>query len=217
MRLYSGPLSLFSAKTRIALAEKGLQHELIQVGWSRADRYLPYHPEVERLNPKKQVPVLIDGDVTVYDSTLIAEYLEERYPQPPLFPRSIEERVRCRRQEAAADELWFPFIWDLIETRFYPNAGDAPTVQRAAAADRGLAELFARLDRDLAGRDYYCGDFTVADIGTAVFATAAATMGAAPAPELHNVAAWFERVSARPSVATVMADLQAAAASALAA
>lgn len=217
MKLYSGPLSLFSAKTRIALAEKELPHELIQVGWSRADRYLPHHPEVARLNPKKQVPVLLDGDVAVYDSTLIAEYLEERYPAPPLFPAALAERVRCRRQEAAADERWFPCVWDLIETRFYPHPGDAAAEQRAAAAERALGDLYAELDCELGDREYYCGDFTVADIATGVFASAASTLGAPPPARLRNVAAWMDRLSRRDSVAGVMADLQAAAASALAA
>ena len=114
MKLYSGPLSLFSAKARIALGEKGLAHELVQVGWSRAAAYEPHHPDVIALNPKRQVPILVDGDVVVYDSTLIAEYLEDRYPEPRLFPTSPAERARCRQQEAAADEIWFPHLWTLI-------------------------------------------------------------------------------------------------------
>ena len=86
MQLYSGPLSLFTAKVRIALDEKRLPYERIEVGWSLASRYRPHHPEVVARNPKAQVPVLVDGDVTVYDSTQILEYLEERAPEPPLYP-----------------------------------------------------------------------------------------------------------------------------------
>ena len=83
MKLYSGPLSLFTAKVRIALDEKDVPYERIEVGWSLAKRYEPHHPDVVALNPKKQVPVLVDGDVVVYDSTLILEYLEERFPRSP--------------------------------------------------------------------------------------------------------------------------------------
>ncbi len=215
MRLYSGPLSLFSAKTRIALAEKGLEHELIQVDWSRETRYIPHHPEVARLNPKGEVPVLIDGNTVVCDSTLIAEYLEEKYPAPPLFPQGAAERVRCRQQEAAADEMWFPFIWDLIETSFYPNSGDASVEARAASAREGLVALYSKFDAELADREYYCGDLTVADIGTGVFVFAAATLGAPVPAELENVRAWFARLQARPSVAQVSADLAQAAAGAM--
>ena len=217
MKLYSGPLSLFSAKTRVALAEKGLEHELIQVNWSREARYLPHHPEVIRLNPQRKVPVLVDGDVVVCDSTLIAEYLEERYPSPPLFPKGIEERARCRQLEAAADEMWFPFVWDLIETRFYPSAGGDEAEQRAATATAGLIDLYANLDRDLEGRDYLCGDFSVADIATEIFVDAATSLGATPPETAGNVRAWVARVRGRPAVAQVAADLNAAAASALAA
>ena len=60
MQLYSGPLSLFTAKVRIALDEKDIDYERIEVGWSLASRYEPHHPEVARRNPKKQVPVLVD-------------------------------------------------------------------------------------------------------------------------------------------------------------
>ncbi len=217
MKLYSGPLSLFSAKSRIALAEKGLEHRLIQVGWSRENRYLPHHPDVVRLNPQCKVPILVDGDVVVCDSTLIAEYLEDRYPDPPLFPDSIKERARCRQQEAAADEIWFPHIWDLIETGFYPNDGDGDASDRSAAAQQALAELYEQLDRELEGRDFYCDRFTVADIATAVFVNAAATLGAPPPGTLSNVHAWVDRIQKRPSVASVNKEMGDAAASALAA
>jgi len=217
LTLYSGPLSLFSAKTRIALAEKGLDHTLIQVGWNRQDRYLPHHPEVVRLNPKCQVPVLIDGDVVVCDSTLIGEYLEERFPNPPLLPRDIAARARCRHLEMLADEVWFPRVWDLIESRFYPAADAAEASSRAATADEKLACLFADLNDQLQGRDFLCDEFSVADIATIVFVNAAVSLGAAVPKSAANVRAWLERVLARPSVATVAADLSAAAAKSLSA
>ena len=108
MKLYSGPLDLFLAKVRIALGEKRLAHDLIQVGWSRATAYEPHHPDVVALNPKRQVPVLVDGDVVVCDSTLIFEYLEDRYPEPRLLPAGVAQRARCRQQEWAADEVGSP-------------------------------------------------------------------------------------------------------------
>ena len=89
VKLYSGPLSLFTAKVRIALDEKGLDYERIEVGWSAENRYEPHHPDVVALNPKRQVPVLVDGEIVVYDSTLILEYLEERSPDPPLLPKDL--------------------------------------------------------------------------------------------------------------------------------
>ena len=143
MKLYSGPLSLFTAKVRIALDEKALAYERVEVGWSLARRYEPHHPDVVALNPKRQVPVLVDGDVVVYDSTIVLEYLEDRYPEPPLYPRDAIARARCRQLEAAADELWFPPLWDLIESAFYAarrrqarRSAGGPRTRRARASIR---------------------------------------------------------------------------------
>jgi glutathione S-transferase len=214
VKLLSGPLSLFSAKTRIALEEKGLAHEPVQVGWSREARYEPHHPEVVALNPKRQVPVLIDGDVVVYDSTLIFEYLEERYPSPPLFPSGVEARARCRQQEHTADEVWFPHVWTLISERFYP--GGAADSAAATAALRALADHFERFDAALADREYYCGAFSIADIGSIVFVNSAANLGAPIPPSCSHMLAWRERVMARPAVRRIADDLAAAAARAFA-
>lgn len=215
LTLYSGPLSLFSAKTRIALAEKGLDHTLIQVGWNRQDRYLPHHPEVVRLNPKCQVPILIDDDVVVCDSTLIGEYLEERFPAPALLPRDIAARVRCRHLEMVADEVWFPSVWDLIDSRFYPQKDSAKAARRGADADAKLAQLFADLDDELGDTEFLCDTFSVADIATIIFVNAATSLGATVPKSAARVSAWTERVLARPSVAKVAADLSAAAAKSL--
>jgi glutathione S-transferase len=212
VKLYSGPLSLFSAKVRIALAEKKLDHELIQVAWSRAKAYEPHHPEVVAQNPKRQVPVLVDGDVVVYDSTLICEYLEERYPQPRLFPTDPALRARCRQQEAAADEIWFPHLWKLIEARVY-RSGSEPAAQAATAA---LHELEREFDRGLGDREYWCGEFSVADLATFVFVATSVSLGAPLADGLPRLAAWSQRVGARPAVGAVMLDLRTAAARLLA-
>src|SRR5579859_4240146 len=103
MLLYSGPLSLFARKVEIALHEKALAFDREMVAFSQTRGYSPKHPAVLAANPKAQVPVLIDGDLTLYDSTVIAEYLEEAYPNPPLFPREPKARARCRLLELYAD------------------------------------------------------------------------------------------------------------------
>ena len=67
MILYSGPLSMFGAKVQIALIEKGIDFQLVMVPYDRNSGYQPRHPEVLRVNPKQQVPVLIDGDVEIFE------------------------------------------------------------------------------------------------------------------------------------------------------
>jgi glutathione S-transferase len=201
MRLYSGPLSLFTAKVRIALAEKGVDYERVEVGWSLARRYEPHHPDVVALNPKRQVPVLVDGDVVVYDSTQIFEYLEERLPEPPLYPRDLAGRARCRRLEAAADEQVFPAVWELIDAGLYADANGGRDEARVARGRALLAEQHAALEAELDGRTWLCGDrFTVADIATVIFVNAGAALGGPPAAEHERLQAWLARTLARHCV-----------------
>jgi glutathione S-transferase len=208
VKLYSGPLSLFTAKVRVALAEKRLDYERIEVGWSLADRYLPHHPDVVALNPRKQVPVLVDADVVVYDSTVINEYLEERYPDPPLFPTDPAGRAACRQWEADADELLFPHVWDQIEESLYPAAEGGRDPARLEAARLGIGDFFAALDKRLADRDFLCGAFSVADIGSYIHANAAASLGCPPDAGLANLAGWLQRLSARESLANETQQMQ---------
>jgi glutathione S-transferase len=216
VKLYSGPLSLFTAKVRIALDEKALAYERVEVGWSLAARYEPHHPDVVALNPKRQVPVLVDGDVVVYDSTIVLEYLENRYPAPPLFPRDAIARARCRQLESAADEIWFPAIWDLIEGVFYAAASGPGEPGRVANARAALARHYDALDKQLAGREYLCGTFSIADIGTFIMVNAAATLGAPPGDAHANVRDWLARTRARPAVRREAEAMGAYAAQALA-
>jgi glutathione S-transferase len=210
MKLYSGPLSLFTAKVRIALDEKGLEYELVSVPFSRASGYSPKHPDVLAMNPKGQVPVLVDGDISMYDSTLIFEYLEERYPEPPLFPRDIAQRVRCRQLEAASDEILFPSIWELIAETFYKSDPAERDGARIEKAKTSIAAHYDGLDRELSGREYLCGQFTVADIAYFMTIMFASTLGAPPAAVHANIAAWMGRVAARRAVGREIESITAA-------
>lgn len=200
MKLYSGPLSLFTAKVRIALDEKGLDYERIDVGWSLGRRYEPHHPEVVRLNPKRQVPVLVDGELVIYDSTQILEYLEDRCPEPPLRPADVAGRARCRRLEAWADEILFPPVWDGIEEAFYPAAEGGRNAERLARARARLAVLHAELERELGDREWLCGTYSYADIAVFVFLHAAATLGSTPDAEHRALQGWLARMRQRPAV-----------------
>lgn len=204
MKLYSGPLSLFTAKVRIALAEKEIPYERIEVGWSLADRYEPHHPDVVALNPRRQVPVLVDGDLVVYDSTQILEFLEERFPEPALYPQDLRGRARARRLEAWADEIFFAPVWRLIDRGFYPAEVGHATEGRDAEVAEARAEidtLHETLEKDLGSGPYLCGDFGVADLSIFVMINAAATLGAPVAPERVALLEWTKRVAERSAVA----------------
>ena len=90
---------MFGAKAEIAAHEKGLDVELIMVPFEMKTLYQPKHPDVLRINPKRQVPVLIDGDLELFDSTQIFEYFESVKPEPPLWPADPRARARARLLE----------------------------------------------------------------------------------------------------------------------
>src|SRR5581483_1301472 len=165
MKLYSGPLSLFSRKVEIALREKGLAFEREMVPFSQAAGYQPKHPAVVAANPKAQVPVLVDGDLTLFDSTLIFEYLEEAYPRPPLFPQGAAARARCRRLELTGDEILLPPVRSLMYRSEPPSADPERRRLQSEAAVRGEAELrslYGMLEQELGPAACFCGEFSVA-------------------------------------------------------
>jgi glutathione S-transferase len=141
---------------------------------------------------------------------VILEYLEERYPEPPLMPRDVALRARCRQLELEADEVLFQHVWGLIDSRFYPGGNE----ERAEAAAKGATEYYARLASFLGSSDYLCGAFSTADIAQFIMVFVASSLGA-PLPESQpKLKAWLERVAARPAVAR---EVEAVAASAAAA
>ena len=125
MKLYSGPLSMFGAKAEIAAREKGLDFDLVMVPFEMKTLYEPKHPDVLRINPKRQVPVLIDGDLELFDSTQIFEYFETLKPDPALWPADPKSRARARLLEHKSDEVYFPHIVRLMSDPKAPGAHDA--------------------------------------------------------------------------------------------
>lgn len=205
MKLYYSPLSVYSAKPRIALFEKAIAHETKIVNWTPATGWIKPE-ELPRLNPKAQIPVLVDGETVVPDSTIILEYLDERVPKIPLYPAGATERARCRVLEDVGDTLLAPNLGVLVrEVLLKP---DVTTRDTAAVAQTKaeLARQYQRLDRELGKREYLCGEFSAADISCFSPMNIASLMEGAPSPELSNLTGWLARVSKRPTVARYLAE-----------
>ena len=195
MRLYSGPLSMFGMKVQIALAEKALDFELVLVPFTDQHRYDPKHPDVLRANPKGQVPVLLHGEVAVFDSTQIFEYLEDLAPAPPLWPADIVARAAARQLEHMSDEVYFPHVIRLMGL----PADDAAVAARAAAA-----QFYGRMDALLDGRDYLAGDYSYADIAFYMAQLFGDRMGAPVTAATPRLTAWRDRLTERPPVRGVV-------------
>jgi glutathione S-transferase len=197
MKLYSGPLSMFGAKAEIAAHEKGVPFDLEMVAFSQAAGYSPKHPEVLRINPKRQVPVLIDDGVEIFDSTQIFEYLEDRFPDPPLWPREPAARARARQLELKSDEVFFPHVIKLMGF-----GGDRARPEWSQARD-GLTAFYDAMEHQLADREWLAGPYTYADIAF-FMAQFFAARHAVPMTVAHpRLRAWRLRVAARPAVARV--------------
>lgn len=213
LKLYTGPLSLFSRKVEIALGEKGIPHEREFVAFTQERGYAPKHPAVLAHNPKRQVPVLIDGDLALFDSTVIFEYLEELYPTPPLYPATPQERARCRLLEVDADEILFVPVRSLLFRTEPPHADAATHAAHVAAgkdAEIAIKARFADLDARLQGRDFFCGALSVADIGLFMTVLFTQRLGGPKLDPHPQLAAWYQRLLGRPAFAKAAAEIAAA-------
>jgi glutathione S-transferase len=194
MTLYSAPLSMFGAKVYIAALEKDLPITVIMVPFTLDHRYDPKHPEVLRVNPKRQVPVLIHDSVEIFDSTQIFEYFEDLKPTPPLWPRAPAARSQARLLELKSDEVFFPHVIRLMGLQ--DRLGEAAALEAIAQLQRHYNDMDARLG----GSDYLAGDYTFADIAFYMAQLFAARLGAPMTLATPRLLAWRERLTARPAV-----------------
>lgn len=196
--LYSGPLSMFGAKAQIAALEKGLDLDVVMVPFEFGPGYSPKHPEVLRINPKRQVPVLVHGDLEIFDSTQIFEYLEDVQPEPPLWPREARTRARARLAELQSDEVYFPHIIKLMGLQA-DLQGEA-----AQAAIAAAQAYYGRMEQALQASDWLAGDaYTYADIAFFMAAIFGERMGAPITDATPRLLAWRARMTQRPPVRQV--------------
>lgn len=195
--LYSGPLSMFGAKAQIAALEKGASFELVMVPFDFDALYTPKHPEVLRINPKRQVPVLVHDGVEIFDSTQIFEYLEDLLPEPPLWPRQRAERAKARLLELQSDEVYFPHVIQLMGLQRELQG------EKAQAAIAAATAYYRRMEAQLDGREWLAGAYSYADIAFYTAALFGERQGAPLPQETPRLLAWRERMTRRPAVAQV--------------
>jgi glutathione S-transferase len=208
--LYEHPLSPYAQKVKIALYEKGIPFEA---------KTPNLFGETERdfldSSPRREVPSLIDGDFTVFDSTVILEYIEDRWPDPPLRPESARDRARVRMIEDQCDTYLEAINWGVAEIRVFGRAKGELADEMTKRAGEQLAGVHRWLERELADRVWFNGDrFGWGDLSVWPYIAASAMTGFPP-PAGSGLAGWLERASARDStkrcveaVAPVLASFQ---------
>lgn len=199
--LYSGPLSMFGAKAQIAAREKSLEFDLVMVAYDSRLGYSPKHPEVLRINPKRQVPVLVHGDLEIFDSTQIFEYLEDLQPTPALWPRDSRGRARARRLELESDEVYFPHIIRLMSLQ--NNLHDAAAVASIEAATL----YYDDMERHLNDGQWLAGSYSFADIAFYMAALFGERLGVPVTGRSPKLLEWRARMTHRPAVRSVVSNM----------
>ena len=152
MNLYTTGTSIECHRTRIVLAEKEIAHETIEVDLKK----LP--EDLIDLNPYCSVPTLVDRDLVLYNSRVIMEYLEERFPHPPLMPVGPLLRAQTRLALFRVESDWYPLI-EIIETK-----GE----KAAAKARKELTESIAATAEIFSVKPFFLSDsFTMVDASIA--------------------------------------------------
>ena len=206
--LYEHPLSSYAQKVKIALREKGVPFaaELPEsFGTGRTDG--PF----AAANPRAEVPVLIDGETRIFESTVIMEYVEERWPDPPLLPRDPAARAFARMVEDVCDTQYEAVNWGFGEVLWFRRATGAPGDTLRAQAARQTRVLQDWLAERLGEADWFGGDrFGWADAAAAPMVNRSIHYGLGP-PAGSPLARWHGRLRERPSVAATFAEFAAAA------
>lgn len=152
--------STFSSKTKVVLEEKRVPYrvERVKIGdiWKKT-------PEVLERNPLGKVPWIDDGGVRLYDSTVINEYLEERYPEPRLLPEDPLERARVRALENYGDEIVLSGAVPRIWMPWWSRPDQRNEEDMAQARDTLKSRALPFLEKTLGGREYLTGPFSLAD------------------------------------------------------
>ena len=203
MDLYDNPFSPYAFKVRAALYEKGIAHENREIR-THADR-----ETLLRVNPRGEVPALVDGAAVLCDSKVICAYLEERHPEPALYPRDLAQRARCRYLELKSDNEIDAcvFVLGIIKLTRPELVAQFPAA--LSVTEEALARHYAWLERELAGREWFLGEFSIADIALTPHLRSAQFMGHPPGEKHPALSAWLARGAARPSLKRAMRELAA--------
>lgn len=208
MLLYEHPLSSYAQKVKIALREKRQKFDLeVPAALGSGNSTGPFAAS----SPRLEVPTLIDGEARIFDSTIILEYLEDKFPSPPLLPRDPAARAEARMIEDVGDTLYEAINWGLGEISWFKRAEGGQADQMRATASRQTAELQAWLAMKLGDKQWFNGEnFGWADLSVAPYLNRSFHYGLG-SPASSPLARWRERICERPSVAQTFKEFEAAA------
>lgn len=194
MTLFSRPTCPHSHRVRIVLAEKGINVEINDVTGPR----LP--EDLLDLNPYHSVPTLVDRELVLYDSRVIVEYLDERFPHPPLMPVDPVTRAQFRLALFRIEKDWYSLVEEI------EAAADR---KKSARARKILKESILASSNVFAAGPYFLSDeFSLVDTSIAPVLWRLPSYGIDLGPEAEAIEKYMERIFKRPSFRSSLTELE---------
>lgn len=199
MLYYGHPFSSYTWKGEIALIEKGADYEFRNVDPSEPDN----GAELAKHSPTGKFPLLIDGDTALFESSIIIEYLDRKYPQVPLIPDDFDTALHVRLMDRMLDNHVMG-NGQAIVSEYLPFITETPDPNRIERAKQALLKVYNWLESVLPADGWACGSsFTLADCAAAPSLFYADWVH--EIPESHpKLKAYRTRLLARPSVKQVV-------------
>lgn len=199
IKLYDFKSSPNCQRVKIVLAEKNLPYEIVPVDLRAQEQKTP---DYLKLNPYGKVPVLTDDGTVLYESCIINEYLDEKYPNPPLLPKDPAKKAKARIL-VDYGMAHFDSPYQKLRMELMKEAKDQnPQVIDGAKAD--LKRLLKRFEDELGDQDYLIGEFSLVDADLLPRFTRLEGFGVLPDPSLPRLGKYLERMKARPAIEAVL-------------
>jgi len=199
LKLYDFKSSPNCQRVKVVLAEKNLPYEIVPIDLRKQEQKTP---EYLKLNPYGKVPVLTDDTTVLYESLVINEYLEEKYPNPPLMPKDLGRKAKAR---ILVDYGMAHF--DSPYQKLRMELTKDPKEQNQQVIDSGksdLKKLLQRFENEIGDQQYLMGDFSLVDADLIPRFTRLEGFGILPDPSLPRLGKYMERMKARPSVKAIL-------------
>ena len=198
MSLYANTNDPYSHRVRIVLAEKGISAEIIEVSPTELPEGLLQH------NPYGTVPTIIDRDLVLYETNIITEYLDERFPHPPLLPVYPVARAKSRQMIYRIERDWYPLLQQIENASKVSKSSE--TVH---AAQKKLESSLASLAPIFAGKSFFLSDeFTLVDCCMAPLLWRLHRLDIKLAPMPAAIKEYEERLFKRPSFKATLNEIE---------
>jgi len=199
IKLYDFKSSPNCQRVKVVLAEKNLPYEIVPIDLQKKEQKTL---EYLKLNPYGKVPVLTDDSTVLYESLIINEYLEEKYPNPPLMPKDPAKKAKARilvdYGMAHFDSAYQKLRMELMKEA---KEQSQPIIDGAKA---DLKKLLQRFEEELGNQEYLLGEFSLVDADLLPRFTRLEGFKVLPDASLPRLGKYLERVKARPSVKAIL-------------